>query len=148
MLHHVGWIGLAAVAVTVSVWREDTAGAVTVVSFPSYCSLFWLQPFFSSFLLAIAAAYTAVVDGDIASSVRDCLLLLLFVRGVCGMGCGHCSLCRTDLLRLLCGECVARGVSTALSVALIFFDRMPSGADRHQHGGMITSAQTPCGLHQ
>ena len=94
MLHHVGWIGLAAVAVAVSVWREDTAGAVTVVSFPSYCSLFWLQPFFSSFLLAIAAAYTAVVDGDIASSVRDCLLLLL-----------------------LCGECVAWGVSTALSVA-------------------------------
>jgi hypothetical protein len=98
MLHHVGWIGLAAVAVTVSVWREDTAGAVTVVSFPSYCSLLWLQPFFSSFLLAIAAAYTAVVDGDIASSVRDCLLLLL-----------------------LCGECVAWGVATALSVALIFF---------------------------
>ena len=98
MLHHVGWIGLAAVAVTVSVWREDTAGAVTVVSFPSYCSLLWLQPFFSSFLLAIAAAYTAVVDGDIAGSVRDCLLLLL-----------------------LCGECVAWGVATALSVALIFF---------------------------
>ena len=42
--------------------------------------------------------YTAVVDGDIASSVGDCLLLLL-----------------------LCGECVAWGVSTALSVALIFF---------------------------
>ena len=148
MLQHAGWIDLAAVTVNFiglaggDYWCCDCRVA-------SFLLQSLLAAAFLLFLLLCNSCRIHCRCGRWYCEQRWRLSSpASSVRGVCGMGCGHCSLCRTDLLRLLCGECVARGVSTALSVALIFFDRMPSGADRHQHGGMITSAQTPCGPHQ